>query len=91
MLNAILGRKQRLPATVTPPELARMMRRYGISGSDIDAAGLAKDFADAWRACAACNRKLQCREWLDFAPPTDIPLFCCNEGFFSRAGSARAS
>jgi len=91
MLNTILGRKQRLPATVTPPELARMMRRYGIGAPDIDSMGCTEDFAGAWRACAACDRKPQCREWLDLAPPMDIPLFCCNENFFNRVKHAKAN
>jgi len=90
MLSSILWGWPQSPADTTPPELARMMRRYGACARKIEAGTMGAEFAHAWRQCAACERKLQCREWLDLAPPADMPLFCCNEQFFDRAKAATA-
>ena len=69
---------------VTPAELARMMRRYGIDTRTIGSVGCMEDFVRACRSCAVCDRKAQCREWLERSLPTDIPLFCGNDAFFNR-------
>ena len=84
----VLGRRHAADG-VMPAELARMMRRYGIDARDIASTGFADDFVGAVRNCAACDRKAQCREWLELSLPTDIPLFCGNEEFLNRVKYAK--
>jgi hypothetical protein len=87
LFSFLLGRRDGADK-VTPAELARMMRRYGIDTHAIRSAGFAEGFVSACRSCAVCDRKAQCREWLELSLPTDIPLFCGNEVFFNRVGYA---
>jgi len=89
MLFAFLLSRRDVANNVTPAELGRMMRRYGIATCDIGSAGFTEDFVSACRQCAVCGRKAQCREWLERSLPTDIPLFCGNEAFFNRVKYAK--
>jgi hypothetical protein len=91
MLFALLQSRRDVAGNVTPAELNRMMRRYGIDARDIGSTGLTEDFAGACRNCAVCDRKAQCREWLELSPPGDIPLFCGNEPFLTRVNYAKVS
>lgn len=83
-----LGRRD-FANNVTPAELARMLRRYGLDACAIGSAGFTEEFVSACRNCAGCDRKAQCREWLELSLPTDIPLFCSNEEFLNRVKYAK--
>ena len=84
ILFAVLRRRGQIANNVKPPELIRMMRRYEIDARDAESTDLSNGFTCACRNCEECERKEQCREWLDLSLPTDIPLFCRNEAFLDR-------
>jgi len=84
----LLGRRG-IAANVPPGELKRMMRRYGIDALDPGSVGVTEEFIRACHNCMACDRKAQCREWLERSLPGDIPLFCSSEAFFTRVRHAK--
>ena len=89
LLFVFLRNKKELAAAVKPPELVRRMRRYGIDAGDVESADLGEEYICACRNCAACDRKVQCREWLALSPPSDISLFCGNEDFLNRVNRTK--
>ena len=84
ILFAVLRRRGQIAINVKPPELIRMMRRYEIDARDAESTDFSNGFTCACRNCEECERKEQCREWLELSLPTDIPLFCRNEEFLHR-------
>lgn len=63
---------------------ARMMRRYGIDSAGAESSATTEQYVGAQRACALCDKKVECRDWLYFSRTPAFSSFCPNSELLAR-------